>query len=100
MFIAKLTNDVVFKFVFGSRGSEEPLRALLERGPDERIQQVEIINPGLGRDHLDDKAVVLDVRARDEKRGVQSLTSRRRGAGPKTKAPPLDAETIRECPGG
>ena len=74
MFIATLTNDVVFKFVFGSKGSEEPLRALLnallERGPDERIQQVEIINPGLGRDHLDDKAVVLDVRARDEKRGL------------------------------
>ncbi|NDD29119.1 MAG: Rpn family recombination-promoting nuclease/putative transposase [Proteobacteria bacterium] len=75
--ITRLTHDVVFKFVFGSKGSEEPLRALLnallERRPGERIEQVEIMNPGLGGAHLDDKHIILDVRARDERRGAYNI---------------------------
>ena len=76
-FITRLTNDVVFKIVFGSKGSEAPLRALLnallDRGPGERIEQVKIISPGLDRDHLDDKHVILDVRARDQRRGAYNI---------------------------
>lgn len=65
-------HDVMFKIVFGSKGSELPLRALLNalldlRGPD-RIASVRIINPGLDKAHLEERGALLDVRARDEQR--------------------------------
>jgi len=64
-----LLNDIIFKIVFGSETSRPVLRALLNAllglSGRERIVDLEILNPALDRDHLLDKGVVLDVKARD-----------------------------------
>lgn len=66
-----LLNDVIFKVVFGSEKSTPVLRALLNAllglAGDERIASLEILNPSLDREHLLDKGVILDVRARDHR---------------------------------
>jgi len=64
-----LLNDVIFKIVFGSDSSRPVLRALLNAllglsGP-ERIADLEILNPYLDKEHVLDRGVVLDVKARD-----------------------------------
>ncbi|MEW6281376.1 MAG: Rpn family recombination-promoting nuclease/putative transposase [Candidatus Eremiobacterota bacterium] len=64
-----LLNDIIFKIVFGSEASSPVLRALLNAllglSCAERIAAVEILNPYLDKDHLLDKGVILDVKARD-----------------------------------
>jgi predicted transposase/invertase (TIGR01784 family) len=62
-------NDVVFKIVFGTEKNEALLRALVNAllgltGPD-RIAELRILNPHAGKDHPDDRGVILDVKARD-----------------------------------
>ncbi len=64
-----LLNDIIFKIVFGLESSRPVLCALLNAllglsGPD-RIVELEILNPYLDKEHLLDKGVVLDVKARD-----------------------------------
>ena len=64
-----LLNDVVFKIVFGSQRNAHLLRALLNAilrfTGDERIAEVEILNPLVDKDYHDDKGAFLDVKARD-----------------------------------
>lgn len=65
-----LTNDILFKIVFGGSDSEPVLRALLnallERPPGRRIKRLEIVNPTRAKKHMADRGVVLDLLARDE----------------------------------
>lgn len=62
--------DFAFKQVFGKKGNEEILRAFLNAAlkPTEgkEIASVEILNPEIPREHLEDKASVLDIHARTE----------------------------------
>ena len=64
-----LLNDVIFKIVFGCQKNALLLRALLNAilrfTGDERITEVEILNPFLEKDYHDDKGAILDVKARD-----------------------------------
>jgi len=64
-----LLNDIIFKIVFGSDSSVPVLRALLNAllglQGSARIAELEILNPALDKEHLLDKGVVLDVKARD-----------------------------------
>ncbi|MBX3166728.1 MAG: PD-(D/E)XK nuclease family transposase [Candidatus Eremiobacteraeota bacterium] len=64
-----LTNDIVFKLVFGAEKRERILRALLNavlglKGPD-RIVKLTIINPTLDKAHALAKNCILDIKARD-----------------------------------
>ena len=64
-----LVNDVIFKIVFGSAENAPILRALLNAilglsGPD-RIQEVQISNPYGEKKRIDEKEIVLDIKARD-----------------------------------
>jgi predicted transposase/invertase (TIGR01784 family) len=69
MAVASLLNDTVFKFVFGEE-KRKPiliclLNALLLLKGRERISEIEILNPHLERESLDDKLAILDIRAKD-----------------------------------
>ncbi|MBT9584090.1 Rpn family recombination-promoting nuclease/putative transposase [bacterium] len=62
-------NDVIFKIVFGSTENAPILRALLNAilglsGPD-RIQEVQISNPYGEKKRIDEKEIILDIKARD-----------------------------------
>lgn len=65
----KLTNDLVFKAVFGRQNSTAPLRALLSAVEQDAgnppVAEVEVLNPfNLQRDRAE-KLSVIDIRARD-----------------------------------
>jgi predicted transposase/invertase (TIGR01784 family) len=64
-----LLNDVIFKIVFGSEPNAPVLRALLnallELSGDGSIVELELLNPGLDRERLGQKGVILDLKARD-----------------------------------
>jgi hypothetical protein len=64
-----LLNDVMFKIVFGSKGNEELLRhlvnALLEYEGDDSIVSLEISNPFLIPDRVEEKLGILDILAED-----------------------------------
>ncbi|MBL0385307.1 PD-(D/E)XK nuclease family transposase [Tumebacillus sp. ITR2] len=62
--------DFAFKQIFGKVGNEAILIAflngVLNPPADNRIKFVEILNPEMNREHLEDKASALDIRARTE----------------------------------
>ncbi|CAN0192296.1 unnamed protein product [Phaeothamnion confervicola] len=64
-----LLNDVLFKVVFGSQRHSEALRgllnAILDLTGDRRIAEITILNPLREKERLEDKATILDVKARD-----------------------------------
>src|SRR5262245_32054393 len=64
-----LLNDVIFKVVFGTQRNEAVLRALLNAllglTGTARIESLQILNPYSGSEHLGDRGVILDVKARD-----------------------------------
>ncbi|MBI3926659.1 MAG: PD-(D/E)XK nuclease family transposase [Armatimonadetes bacterium] len=64
-----LLNDIIFKIVFGTDVSRPVLRALLNAllglSGERRIVDLDILNPYLDKEHLLDKGVILDVKARD-----------------------------------
>ncbi len=69
MAVASLLNDTVFKFVFGEE-KRKPiliylLNALLSFKGKVRIIEIDILNPHLEQESLDDKLSILDIRARD-----------------------------------
>jgi hypothetical protein len=59
-------NDILFKIVFGTEQSEPVLRpllnALLGLMGENRIVQLQILNPFIGKSFADDRGVILDVR--------------------------------------
>ena len=60
----KLTNDFIFKKVFGKKGNESILKNLLEAILKIKIEKIEIQpEVKLEKDLIDDKTGVLDVKA-------------------------------------
>ena len=66
--------DFVFKRIFGSKGHEDILMSLINavlKLPEEKeIKEVEILNPYIDKDAMDDKYSILDLRART-KEGIE-----------------------------
>ncbi len=62
--------DFAFKQLFGKAGNETILLvflyAALQLPEEERIRSVEILNPEIEREHIEDKASVLDIHAKTE----------------------------------
>ncbi|PCJ16492.1 MAG: hypothetical protein COB02_16025 [Candidatus Cloacimonadota bacterium] len=69
----KLTNDILFKRTFGNPKRSNLLicliNALLKLEGQDKITEVEILNPFNDKDFIGDKLSILDVKAQDE-RGV------------------------------
>ena len=58
-----LSNDYVFKRIFGKGGNEKILKSLLEAILKIQIQKIEIKNPEIPKETLDEKLSILDIRA-------------------------------------
>jgi len=67
----RLTNDQIFKAVFGQEKDYghliNLLNALLEYSGEEEIREIELLNPYTKIESVDDKVSILDIRARDGK---------------------------------
>ena len=59
----KLTNDYIFKKVFAKDENNGELKDLLEAILEIEIQKVEVKNPELPKDALDEKLSILDIKA-------------------------------------
>ncbi len=66
-----LRNDIIFKYVFASRNSEDILISLLNAvfldSGQEQIAGIEYINPFNAKERPDDKSTILDIKAVDSK---------------------------------
>jgi len=66
-----LRNDIIFKYVFASRNSEDILISLLNAvfldSGQEQIAGIEYMNPFNAKERLDDKSTILDIKAVDSK---------------------------------
>ena len=66
-----LTIDCVFKKIFGSEENKELLleliNGILEEGHEEKVVELEILNPYNIKDFLTDKLSIVDIKAKDSK---------------------------------
>ncbi len=58
-----LSNDYVFKRIFGKGGNEKILKSLLEAILKINIQKIEIKNPEIPKETINEKLSILDIRA-------------------------------------
>ena len=58
-----LSNDYVFKRIFGKGGNEKILKSLLEAILKINIQKIEIKNPEIPKETIDEKLSILDIKA-------------------------------------
>ncbi len=58
-----LSNDYVFKRIFGKGGNEKILKSLLEAILKIHIQKIELKNPEIPKEAIDEKLSILDIRA-------------------------------------
>ncbi len=58
-----LSNDYVFKRIFGKGGNERILKSLLEAILKIKIQKIQIRNPEIPKETIDEKLSILDIRA-------------------------------------
>ncbi len=58
-----LSNDYVFKRIFGKGGNEKILKSLLEAILKIEIQKIEIKNPEIPKEAIDEKLSILDIKA-------------------------------------
>ena len=58
-----LSNDYVFKRIFGKGGNERILKSLLEAILKISIQKIEIKNPEILKEAIDEKLSILDIKA-------------------------------------
>ena len=58
-----LSNDYVFKRIFGKGGNEKILKSLLEAILKINIQKIEIKNPEIPKEAIDEKLSILDIKA-------------------------------------
>lgn len=58
-----LSNDYVFKRIFGKGGNEKILKSLLEAILKINIQKIEVKNPEIPKETIDEKLSILDIRA-------------------------------------
>ena len=61
--ILPLSNDYVFKRIFGKGGNERILKRLLEAILEIKIQKIEIRNPEIPKESLEEKLRILDIKA-------------------------------------
>jgi len=66
-----LLNDILFKIVFGADTSEPVLLALLNAllgySGEHKIAELSIVNPTFDKEYLEDKGIILDIRAIDRR---------------------------------
>ncbi len=58
-----LSNDYVFKRIFGKGGNERILKSLLEAILKISIQKIEVKNPEIPKEAIDEKLSILDIKA-------------------------------------
>ena len=58
-----LSNDFVFKRIFGKNGNERILKSLLEAILEIKIQKIEIQNPEIPKETIEEKLSILDIKA-------------------------------------
>ena len=58
-----LSNDYVFKRIFGKGGNEKILKSLLEAILKISIQKIEIKNPEIPKESIEEKLSILDIKA-------------------------------------
>ena len=58
-----LSNDYVFKRIFGKGGNEKILKSLLEAILKINIQKIEIKNPEIPKETIEEKLSILDIKA-------------------------------------
>ena len=58
-----LSNDYVFKRIFGKGGNEKILKSLLEAILKINIQKIEVKNPEIPKEAIDEKLSILDIKA-------------------------------------
>ena len=58
-----LSNDYVFKRIFGKGGNEKILKSLLEAILKISIQKIEVKNPEIPKEAIDEKLSILDIKA-------------------------------------
>ena len=58
-----LSNDYVFKRIFGKGGNEKILESLLEAILKINIQKIEVKNPEIPKEAIDEKLSILDIKA-------------------------------------
>ena len=58
-----LSNDYVFKRIFGKGGNEKILKSLLEAILKMNIQKIEVKNPEIPKETIDEKLSILDIKA-------------------------------------
>ena len=58
-----LSNDYVFKRIFGKGGNERILKSLLEAILKIEIQKIEIKNPEIPKETIEEKLSILDIKA-------------------------------------
>ena len=58
-----LSNDYVFKRIFGKCGNEKILKSLLEAILKISIQKIEVKNPEIPKEAIDEKLSILDIKA-------------------------------------
>ena len=68
-----LTNDYVFKRVFGKKVNENILKDLLEAILDIKIEKVEVQNPEIPKEAIEDKLSVLDIKAELNKNTIVDI---------------------------
>ena len=61
--ILPLSNDYVFKRIFGKGGNERILKSLLEAILAIKIQKIEIKNPEIPKESIKEKLSILDIKA-------------------------------------
>ena len=61
--ILPLSNDYVFKRIFGKGGNERILKSLLEAILAIKIQKIEIKNPEIPKESIEEKLSILDIKA-------------------------------------
>jgi predicted transposase/invertase (TIGR01784 family) len=73
----RLVNDIVFKAVFAKEENKPILicllNALLELRGDNKIKDITILNPFIAQDFLDDKLLVLDIKAKDTQNRLYNI---------------------------
>jgi predicted transposase/invertase (TIGR01784 family) len=69
--------DIAFKKVFGSESwtdlTASLINAVLEPPPQQRLVEVELLNPYSEKMTLDDKVSILDIKARDDQGRLYNL---------------------------
>ena len=58
-----LSNDYVFKRIFGKGGNERILKSLLEAIIRIKIESIEVQNPEIPKENINDKLSILDIKA-------------------------------------